>query len=61
MEGPKNETQTEREKAVGEQNVTDYDTHTKEAPGEGELTLTEEALGEGDVVLEVTPGSKEGS
>ena len=48
LEGPKNETQTERDKTIGEQNITDYDTETKEAVGR-ELTQTEEAIGEGDV------------
>ena len=51
LKGPKNETQTEREKTVGEQNITDYDTDTKEAVGEGELTQTEEVIGEGDVTV----------
>ena len=46
LKGPKNETQTEREKTVGEQNITDYDKDTKEAVGEGELTQTEEVIGE---------------
>ena len=51
LERPKNETQTEREKTVGEQNITDYDKDTKEAVGEGELTQTEEVIGEGDVTV----------